>query len=250
MAALTSAATARSSATTWTSKLGTRYDMDEIKRADATRQSELRARRPRGVSGRRRDAAAAASRFVRGVAGGRSRPFFGRSTSSGGTLARWRRLDLSPAQALRRRPENARCADCGAKGTVWAIVNHGVFVCLRCASLHRSLGTHISVPKGCTGTYLWGADELARMRPGNAAANAALGCDDARVPGVGPDCGDAELTRFLRDKYEKKRWAPAVAPRDAPDSTVAPPDVPDLISFDEPPAAAPAEGDFFAAFGL
>ena len=71
-------------------------------------------------------------------------------------------------QKLRRRPENSTCADCGTKGTVWAIVNHGTFVCLRCASVHRSLGTHVSKPKGCTGTYLWGDDELASMARGSA----------------------------------------------------------------------------------
>ena len=54
---------------------------------------------------------------------------------------------------LRRLPENKTCADCGDVGTVWSSVNLGVFVCLRCGALHRSLGTSISIPKGCTGTY-------------------------------------------------------------------------------------------------
>ncbi|KAJ1450296.1 hypothetical protein M885DRAFT_411125, partial [Pelagophyceae sp. CCMP2097] len=53
-------------------------------------------------------------------------------------------------QKLRRLPENTNCADCDCRGTVWAIVNTGSFVCLRCASIHRSLGTHVSIPKGCT----------------------------------------------------------------------------------------------------
>merc|ERR1711881_306090 len=82
---------------------------------------------------------------------------------------------------IRWRPDNSRCADCSATPTVWAIVNHGTFVCLRCASVHRSLGTHISKPKGCTGTYLWGPDELQAMRPGNRAANNALR-GDSRAP--------------------------------------------------------------------
>ena len=56
---------------------------------------------------------------------------------------------------IRKLPENKRCADCGDQGTVWASVNLGVFTCLRCGSFHRALGTHISKPKGCTGTYLW-----------------------------------------------------------------------------------------------
>ena len=53
-------------------------------------------------------------------------------------------------QRIRWRPDNAKCADCSNTPTVWAIVNHGVFVCLRCASVHRSLGTHISKPVSYT----------------------------------------------------------------------------------------------------
>jgi hypothetical protein len=53
---------------------------------------------------------------------------------------------------MRRMPTNRRCADCGLEPTVWASVNLGVFLCIRCGSLHRGIGTHISVPKGCTGT--------------------------------------------------------------------------------------------------
>ena len=56
---------------------------------------------------------------------------------------------------MRREPANRICAECGQEGTVWSSVNLGVFTCMRCGSLHRALGTHISKPKGCTGTYLW-----------------------------------------------------------------------------------------------
>merc|ERR1712232_623060 len=66
---------------------------------------------------------------------------------------------------LRHDPANRDCADCGAKGcTMWASVNLGVFLCITCGSHHRSLGTHISKPKGCTGTYWWGPDELENMK--------------------------------------------------------------------------------------
>jgi hypothetical protein len=39
---------------------------------------------------------------------------------------------------------NRVCADCGALGTAWAAWNLGVFLCLRCAAVHRNLGAHIS----------------------------------------------------------------------------------------------------------
>lgn len=130
-------------------------------------------------------------------------------------------------KALRNLPGNKKCADCGANGTVWAIVNLGTFVCMRCASLHRSLGTHISVPKGCTGTYLWGPDELEAMKGGNDRAKDRWGTK--MLSGV----SDAQMRQFLIDKYTAKYTAkPVVA-------------VGDLLEFEDE-----AEPDFFGQYGV
>jgi Putative GTPase activating protein for Arf len=109
---------------------------------------------------------------------------------------------------LRLLPANRTCADCGKGSTVWASVNLGVFLCLRCGSHHRGIGTHISKPKGCTGTYLWGPDEIERMRTiGNERAKQIYGADtDSERPA--PDASDAVWRQFLVDKYEKKKFAP------------------------------------------
>ncbi|XP_044069938.1 stromal membrane-associated protein 1 isoform X6 [Siniperca chuatsi] len=45
---------------------------------------------------------------------------------------------------LLREDENKYCADCEAKGPRWASWNLGVFMCIRCAGIHRNLGVHIS----------------------------------------------------------------------------------------------------------
>lgn len=42
---------------------------------------------------------------------------------------------------------NDKCADCGARNPGWASWSLGIFLCLRCAALHRKLGTHISKVK-------------------------------------------------------------------------------------------------------
>merc|ERR1712187_816069 len=76
-------------------------------------------------------------------------------------------------------------------------------------------GTHISKVKGCSGTYLWGPDELARMRElGNAAAAARYG--GAVVAGAPmPEASASKEMRveLCRKKYEELRWA---ANKDAP----------------------------------
>lgn len=46
------------------------------------------------------------------------------------------------------RPENRACADCGGSDAMsrptWASITCGVFICMRCAGIHRGLGTHVS----------------------------------------------------------------------------------------------------------
>jgi len=59
--------------------------------------------------------------------------------------------------------------------------------------------------KGCTGTYLWGPDELELMqRVGNWSADQIYGSEK-----VSPEASKAEKQRFVTDKYEKRRFAPA-----------------------------------------
>merc|ERR550514_2477115 len=122
---------------------------------------------------------------------------------------------------FRTLPENRRCFDCQALETNWASVNLGVFLCTRCASVHRGLGTHVSKVKSCMGTYLWGPDEIARMKEmGNGrGARVYLGRKPPRdLPG--PDVEEASLKAFTQKKYEHRLWA---LPEDEVAATTKPP---------------------------
>merc|ERR1719408_383614 len=112
---------------------------------------------------------------------------------------------MSELKRLRKVPTNATCADCGAAENSWASVSLGCFLCVRCAAVHRGLGTHITKCKNTLGSYLWGADELAVMTEwGNARVNAAYLARGG--PGLTAASGDAEVRAALQAKYGEKRW--------------------------------------------
>ncbi|KAK9759529.1 ARF GAP with effector function(s) [Basidiobolus ranarum] len=100
-------------------------------------------------------------------------------------------------------PENTICADCRRKDPRWASHNLGVFICIGCSGIHRSLGTHISKVKSID-LDKWTEDQLKNMvKWGNARANKYW---EAKLPAdfQPPESG---IESFIRAKYERKQYA-------------------------------------------
>lgn len=111
-------------------------------------------------------------------------------------------------QQLLKLPANSACADCGATRTVrFCSVTLGVFLCNRCYGIHRNVGAHVTRTK-CVGLDTWHPDEVATLRTlGNAKAKATwealASADVARPSEKSPD---REAERWIRDKYERKKY--------------------------------------------
>ncbi|XP_055926612.1 stromal membrane-associated protein 1-like isoform X1 [Argiope bruennichi] len=119
---------------------------------------------------------------------------------------------------LLREEDNKYCVDCDAKGPRWASWNLGIFLCIRCAGIHRNLGVHISKVKSVN-LDTWTPEQVAYLQQmGNSQARAVY---EANLPeSFRRPQTDSSLEAFIRAKYEQKKyiakeWVPPPPPKPA-----------------------------------
>lgn len=101
-------------------------------------------------------------------------------------------------------------------GPRWASWNLGVFLCIRCAGIHRNLGVHITRVKSVN-LDTWTPEQVVSLQQmGNSRARAVY---EAQLPdGFKRPQTDAALESFIRAKYEQKKyvakeWVPSPSPK-------------------------------------
>lgn len=109
---------------------------------------------------------------------------------------------------LLRQSGNRICADCGSSDPKWVSLSLGVFICIKCSGVHRSLGVHISKVLSVN-LDEWTdeqVDTLVHMG-GNDAVNLKYEAsipDHLRKPK--PDSSIEERSDYIRRKYELQQF--------------------------------------------
>jgi hypothetical protein len=100
---------------------------------------------------------------------------------------------------------NSICADCHQQRSLWASVNFGVFLCSRCAGMHRHLGVHITQVRSINLDTWTPLQLLCVTINGNMWTNSWL------LSNRSPDYGrhivdDPSMSRFIQEKYENMKY--------------------------------------------
>ncbi|CAO3614031.1 unnamed protein product [Cunninghamella echinulata] len=106
---------------------------------------------------------------------------------------------------IRSNPSNHFCADCNEKNPDWCSLNLGIFLCIECSGIHRSMGTHVSKVRSLTlDNSSYSPDILALLQSiGNEKSNkiweATLASDN--ITKISPLDRREKKLQYIQEKY-------------------------------------------------
>lgn len=124
--------------------------------------------------------------------------------------------DEKNAKALREQiakiPENKRCADCTAKGPVYANTTFNTFICTSCSGIHREFNHRV---KSISMASFKPEEMKGLLEGGNAIAREKWLAKWKPSDFPEPDPGDPDkLRQFIRMKYIDKKWVAHDSPKE------------------------------------
>ncbi|KAI8332434.1 hypothetical protein BC941DRAFT_402556 [Chlamydoabsidia padenii] len=104
-------------------------------------------------------------------------------------------------------PGNEYCADCRSKNPRWASYSLGVFLCVRCAGIHRKMGTHISRIKSLSMDQ-WTVEQIESIKNGggNIKVNNIVNPNPGKYPLPLADDEGHAMEKYIRNKWEKRAF--------------------------------------------